>query len=488
MIKYIFLISISLILLISVSAAQFTDITLQEFKPWTEYSNEQKDSLRDRWSAETVDQVVEAIQNSQPLPRFVNRLQLTKEEYIKKENLKDFGFEIDETFDYLRYDLRGITLENRDLKYAGLVYVHLEGARLISCNLAGANLEESHLQNIIIADCDLSEIFLTGANMEHSTLDSVNLLCGSLENVNLKNSFVVNCNLEKANLSEANLENSSMEESSFIETSLYNANLKNASLARANLYKASLVGTILQSADFEETRLDSTFLWNTKLGQVDNLRYIVWGDEFASRYVIGEEQYLITEEDYRNVELIYLELKTLYSKELMTETAKKFHYRENEVRTARMLITNRPFGYMRLLFLKWPYGYGSRPEWLMIYSASVILIFAMFYALQTITAKNFKWSSSGLSATQYSGVIREDLLPWNRGKLLLDCLYFSILSFATFGYGAVKPRQWLELFRFKHVEFRPVRWSRIFVGIEAAVGIYVFALLVVELFGKRYLN
>ncbi len=485
MLKRICLIFISLIHFSEFAYAGYDDIVLQEFMPWTEYSNEQKDSLRNRWTDDLVEQVITAIQESRPLPLFVNRLQLTPEEFQKKENLKEFGFDIDEEFDYLRYDLRGITLQNLDLKYAGLAYVHLEGAHLISCNLEGANLEESHLQNIFIANCDLSYCFLTGANMECSTLDSTILVNGSLESINLKNSFVVNCNLEKANLSEADLRNSSMEETSFIEASLYNANLKNASLARADLKKASLVGANIQSTDLEEARFDSTFVWNTKIGQAANLRYIIWGDEFNQRYVIGEEQYLITEEDYRNVELIYLELKTLYSKELMTETASEFHYRENEVRTARMLITNKGLGFLRLLFLKWPYGYGTNPEWLMFYSVAVIFLFGIFYALQTITAKNFKWSSSGLTATQYSGVIREDLLPWNKGKLLLDCLYFSILSFATFGYGAVKPRQWLELFRFEHVEFRPVRWSRVFVGIEAAIGIYVFALLVVELFGKR---
>ena len=487
MIKYILIVIIMYPALLSSALGEPGNIRLQDFKPWDEYTNAEKDSLRDRWTSSEIDQIIAAIQSSSPLPLFVNRLKLTDIELEKKENLKEFGFDIGDEYDYLRYDLRGITITGSDLKYAGLPYVHLEGAHLISCDLEGANLEESHLHGVIIDNCDLSYSFLTRADMQQATLDSVTLINSSMENIKLKNAFLVHCNLEKANLSEANLESTSMEESNFNEACLYNANLKNAGLARANFQKASLVGTNLQSADFEETRLDSTFLWNTKLGQAENIRYIVWGDAINKRFVIGEEQYLITEDDYRNVELIYLELKTLYGKELMAETAREFHYRENEVRTARMKIANPIAGYLRLLFFKWPYGYGSKPEWLLPYSVAVVLIFAMFYAFQTLTAKTFRWSSSGLTATQYCGVIRENLLPWNNGKLLLDCLYFSILSFATFGYGAVKPRQWLELFRFEHVEFRPVRWSRVFVGIEAAIGIYVFALLVVELFGKRRL-
>ena len=58
------------------------------------------------------------------------------------------------------------------------------------------------------------------------------------------------------------------------------------------------------------------------------------------------------------------------------------------------------------------------------------------------------------------------------------------MSFTTFGYGALRPRQWLEFFRFVPVEYKPVRWIRIFVGIEATIGIYILALLVTVLFGS----
>jgi len=75
------------------------------------------------------------------------------------------------------------------------------------------------------------------------------------------------------------------------------------------------------------------------------------------------------------------------------------------------------------------------------------------------------------------------ILSWQKGFLIINCLYFSLLSLATFGYGAFKPRQWLEFFRLEQVDYIPIGWARILVGIEAAMGIYLFALLTTVLFG-----
>ncbi|MCP4582741.1 MAG: hypothetical protein GY839_14115 [candidate division Zixibacteria bacterium] len=462
-------------------------IRLSAYKDWTAYTDQERDSLRNRWTEDKVTQVVSAIRNNLPMPGFVNRLELTKAELERKERLKEFGYDTEEEYDYLHYDLRGIQLVEQDIKSAKLPYVHLEGAHIVLSNLQEVNLDESFLQYVVIDSCNLTGASLTRANLNHATMDSIVLTYASLDNVDMRDAFLIYSNLQGANFSEADLENSSLHKCDLRGAILYGANLRNAALTSVDLKNASLVSAILQSTDLEEARLDSTFLLNVNLGVAKNIRYVTWVDTLEKRFVIGEELFLETPEDFRNAEITYLDLKTLYDRELMPGIAREFHYRENEVETKRLLADNPLLGFLRLLFLKWPFGYGSKADRLLPYSVAVVFIFALFYAIQTILAKSFRWSSSGLTATQYGGVIREELLPWNHGKLLLDCLYFSILSFATFGYGAVKPRQWLELFRFEHVEFRPVRWSRVFVGIEAAIGIYIFALLVVELFGKKRL-
>jgi len=66
-----------------------------------------------------------------------------------------------------------------------------------------------------------------------------------------------------------------------------------------------------------------------------------------------------------------------------------------------------------------------------------------------------------------------------RNKLLIDCLYLSLLSFSTIGYGVLQPKQWLEFFRLEPATLEAKRWARIFVGIESLLGIYLLALLAI---------
>lgn len=127
--------------------------------------------------------------------------------------------------------------------------------------------------------------------------------------------------------------------------------------------------------------------------------------------------------------------------------------------------------------MDWTYGYGSRPLRLIPFCFGVILVFAFIYLLLTLPRK----TDSGIYVVTNDGR-KEELLPIRKGKILLDCLYFSLLSFATFGYGALQPKQWLQFFYLEPVEFKPRRWARIFVGFEAAIGIYLLALTALVLF------
>jgi len=139
-------------------------------------------------------------------------------------------------------------------------------------------------------------------------------------------------------------------------------------------------------------------------------------------------------------------------------------------------------------------------------SFGVILLFGLIYLVQTIAPgksgiqlvkegedddKKFRMQETGQTSDgEKTYIIQEinsnedgpKLLSFENGKIIINCIYFSLLSFATFGYGALRPRQWLELFRLNPVEYKPVGWARIFVGFEAAIGIYLLALTALVLF------
>ena len=106
-----------------------------------------------------------------------------------------------------------------------------------------------------------------------------------------------------------------------------------------------------------------------------------------------------------------------------------------------------------LIFGRWLFGYGERPVRVLVASALVIIICALFY-------------SSPYAQLIYRADARLD------NPLLMDGLYFSTITFTTLGFGDIYPAQ-------EHLLTRCVAM------IEAITGACLMALFVVCL-AKRY--
>lgn len=429
----------------SLFSALAGDSAIVPLKEWKNYTDAEKAFLRTRWTKNKRDQVVDSLKEGKNIPDFVTKLP-TGRDYPPRDG----------------YDLRRIRLV-RDT---------LQSVRLRAANLQGASFFESKLQDADLGYANLSGATFSGADLQGANLGGADLQGANLFRANLQDAYLGGANLKAAKLRSAKLQHANLSDADLEGADMRYTRLQGANLQRANL----------QDADLYRVRFDSTYLWQGNLQAAKNIRYIIWGDSLKSPYFIGEEikaDSTKTYEDFRKTEITYRDLKTLYKKELMDDVAMEFHFRENEVRT-KSYAWYQPGRLMRLLFLKWTYGYGSRKTWLLWYSLIVIGLFALVFAILTIPRK----TKSGIYLIKAGDTEKEELLPFHKGRLFLDCLYFSTLSFATFGYGALQPRQWLQFFRLEPVEYKPVRWARIFVGIEAALGIWIFALLVTVLFGR----
>jgi uncharacterized protein YjbI with pentapeptide repeats len=419
---------------------------------WVDYSDSEKEALKSRWTPEQVDAVVAALAGGLALPDFVAKLPPAGGGMV-------FGD-----------DLRGISLNGAELRRADLSYAYLQGAYLFGAVLEGADLTEANLEGAYLRGTDLTgarfgRANLAGANLESAKMQDADLTSADLRNANLSSATMVHATLTSANLRGAIL----------TRTDLRQANMQNCAMPQAVMREADL-----QDADLFQAQFDSTYLYQVQLGKARNIRDIRWGDSVYSRYFIGEELSLKTSEDFRRAEVTYRDLKMLYRRELLDDIANEFHFRENEI------ITNNypwlsPVRILRLLFLKWTFGYGARPMWLLWYSMVVVGGFSLIFALLTLS----KRTQSGICEYDPAKEGKETLLEFRNGRLFFDCFYFSLLSLATFGYGALQPRQWLQFFRFQPVEYKPIRWACIFVGIEAGLGIWIFSLLVTVLFGSR---
>lgn len=436
-------------LLLTVTAVQAQSIPLAS---WADYSDSEKAALKNRWTPEQVDAVVAALVGGTVLPEFVAKVPPAGGGMVFVD------------------DLRGISLNGAELRRANLSYAYLQGADLFGAILQGADLTEANLDSANLRVTDLTgarlgRANLTGATLESAKMQDVDLTGADLRNANLSSATMVHANLTAANLRAALLANADLRQ----------ANMQNCAMPQAVMREADL-----QDADLFHARFDSTYLYQVQLGKARNIRDIRWGDSVYNRYFIGEELSLKTPEDFRRAEVTYRDLKMLYRRELLDDIANEFHYRENEVITSSYPWFS-PVRILRLLFLKWTFGYGARPMWLLWYSMVVVGGFSLIFALLTLSRR----TQSGICQYDPAKEGKETLLEFRNGMLFFDCFYFSLLSLATFGYGALQPRQWLQFFRFQPVEYKPIRWACIFVGIEAGLGIWIFSLLVTVMFGSR---
>lgn len=436
---------------------------------WPKLSEEEKASLRTRWTEAKVQEVIAALRAKEPLPVEEIPVEVIVQDYDAGALIKRHPAEVSLKF----FDLRSIPLADCNLKGVDLGLTYLEGADLRNCNLSGVNLQEANLR-----DANLMGARLDYANLDNASLTGANLSEAKVYQGSLKNAILYSSNLKKAVLWAANLERAEFADlrASWLfgltGVGVFGESIANANLGQANLASANLKGAVLGQANLEGANLFGAVFGDTpvdvlQLEKAKNYRYIR----------PGKESPIVDHLPAGVVENYHREAKNFFKRNQMGEMALEYHFWENEAKTrGSPLYIRLP----RLVFLKWPYGYGSRPIWLVGYSLLVVALFALLFVLVTLPRK----TKSGIcSVMREKEQEQEVLLSWRKGLLIGDCIYFSLLSLATFGYGTFRPRQWLEFFRLEQVEYRPTGWARILVGIEAALGIYLFALLATVLLG-----
>ena len=112
------------------------------------------------------------------------------------------------------------------------------------------------------------------------------------------------------------------------------------------------------------------------------------------------------------------------------------------------------------------YGYGEKPQNVVISAGLIIIFFALLFASIGISNPEII-DLKGITVDQNTGNIVDSaskgLLKNNVIRNIPDSLYFSLITFTTLGYG----------------DFRPLEgWGRILAGSEAFIGAFMMALFV----------
>lgn len=468
---------------------------------YTTYTKSQYDSLGKRWAPQDVKAVVQYL-------RYGVRLKPNSSFYSDSVGqIRDFrGIDIEDSVIIKDTIARMIRLRDAHLEGAKIAHLDcrgadlqgiqftdaildsglFEGANLQKASFAGAYLQGARFKRAHLDSACFRLATLTGAHLDTATLDFARLDNADLSYASFKMSDLSYAELDTATCMYADFRGCRLHETHMIRTKLYYANLERAEFFGAILRGACLSAATVRDADFFHAQFDTTQVQFTKLDEA-KIRYIVWGDNLHRRYYTGDEEELDTLTGARRasseqiVEDTYRDLESYYRKEGLLEIASQFHFRLNEVVTKNYSSWN-PLKVLRYVFLQVSYGYGTYPVRLVWWSLIVVLLFTLAFAGIT----SFP-SRSGIYVLKKlaDGSMSKTLLRNRGGLLFIDCFYFSLLSFSTLGYGAIKPKQWLEFFRFEPVEFEAIGWARIFVGLEAAVGIFTLALFVTTILGSN---
>ena len=256
--------------------------------------------------------------------------------------------------------------------------------------------------------------------------------------------------LARADLAGLNLVNREGPQGFLLEQcNLYRANLRGAHLfgiriKGGSLMKADVSDANLHCAELHDVNLLGIRWKNTRLDNLDTGRRLM-----QDRKGRSERDPVQTRVWFKEAEETYRDLrKASEAQEIFTMSGR---YIQQELTMRRLQM---PFwSYHR--FASWIVdlfcGYGEAPMRVVLFSLLLIFICSIFYFF------------CGLNFAGNHLIYRPEATLEENAIFLLECLYYSVVTFTTLGYG----------------DFTPVGLSRIFAAFEAFTGSFTLALFVV---------
>jgi hypothetical protein len=261
----------------------------------------------------------------------------------------------------------------------------------------------------------------------------------------------------KSRLEELAYAGYSLEGFALHHAKLHGINLARANLSGARLFKADLSDAILLKANLENANLNATNLENANLLgiRLENARLerTNWGKMLRQEKLAHEAHHLGKKDEaiqlYGEAEEIARYLTNESEKRRQYDVSGRFYRLERVMRRMQMRPFSSEWLWSKLLDILC--GYGENAARVINFSILVIFLSAAVYFLH------------GLNGIHGRLVFNEQFTFLENSSQFLECLYFSVITFTTTGYG----------------DFSPVGFSRIMAAIEAFTGAFSISLFVV---------
>jgi hypothetical protein len=246
---------------------------------------------------------------------------------------------------------------------------------------------------------------------------------------------------------------------------LTNADLNHANLRGAHLYNIDLSGSALLKADFRHANLNFADMRDTDILGTDmtkaRIEHTKWGtkvrQEVLAEDALRQGQHEKALDYYQQAEETYRSLYKCCEAAGQFEEAGQFYYREMVTNRHQLpLISSKRF-LSKMVDLMC--AYGESPARVIGISIALILFCSVFYFFLGI-------DNEGLAV-----VYRPDKDLTENILALGNCIYFSVVTFTTLGYG----------------DIAPIGWARLVATIEAFSGTFILALFVV-VFAKKMMR
>lgn len=295
-----------------------------------------------------------------------------------------------------------------------------------------------------------SDEFWTGSSSDKSSICS---LADDLETRAKTKEPMKGFNLENCQLEGVNLVNRGCQQGfDMSESDLYRADLRYAHLFALNLSNSSLMKADLRGANLHGANLSGCNLLGVKFDGA-KLEHIEWGEKVLQERLgldALKRRDRKTGLDYiEQAEEIYRNLRLSLERDGLFEKAGFFFYREMVMRRLQM-----PYWSIRRFASKLVdlfSGYGEKPLKVVMFSVTTIFCCSILYFLLGISSGS---EPLGLS-------LKLDV--WQNMEHFFTCIYFSVVTFTTLGYGDIIPTGFV----------RPLA------AIEAFMGSFTMALFVV---------
>jgi uncharacterized protein YjbI with pentapeptide repeats len=276
----------------------------------------------------------------------------------------------------------------------------------------------------VFADHTLARADLSGADLRDADLSGADLRGANFSGADLSSAELCEADLRDATFDGADLAEAALTDADARRTSFESADLENALLTRANLRNASLHDARLYEVGFSDT-------WINEGTGIDD-RCVYERDAEAS---LDRDDRDIARHDA--AAWTYRALEDLCRDNALPERTRHYFIREKDSRRKAAWETGDYVHAIKSELSRWVMEYGSNPWRVVGFSTLVILTFALLYPLtghiEDMTLPE------GSRAIGYFVEQPAEAPRYYITVVFLKSFYFSVVTFATLGYGDIRP-------------------------------------------------